>query len=221
MEIETDRNLDQLRALAIRMGGLAQAILAKSLDAAWTANFNQATEVASDDIEIDRLDVAIDDAIMRLLALRAPVARDLRAVLAAKSLATDLERVGDLARNIADCAVRLAKRAPVEISPALRELAEESQRLLRLSLDSYAASDADAARRVLAGDERIDAGEARVMRESVAKISVDPASAELQVNFMFIASSLERVGDHATNIAEDVILVAEAINLKHAGKLDG
>lgn len=219
MESVTDRDLDQLRALAIRMGGLAQAILAKALRAVWNCDSAIAIEVKSDDIEIDRLDVEIDAAIMRLLALRAPVARDLRCVLAAKSLGTDLERVGDLARNIAECAVSLCEHSSREIPPALRDLADESQRLLRFSLDAYAASDPELARKVISGDDRVDAGEARVLREAVAKIAEHPEAVEPQVSYICMASNLERVGDHATNIAEEVILVTEAVNLKHAGKL--
>ncbi|MBW1884744.1 MAG: phosphate signaling complex protein PhoU [Deltaproteobacteria bacterium] len=219
MERVTDRDLDHLRALAIRMGGLAQAILAKALSAVWNCDPELAAQVKVDDIEIDRLDVEIDDAIMRLLALRAPVARDLRSVLATKSLAIDLERVGDLARNIADRAVRLRQYAPLEIPPALRDLADDSQRLLRFSLDSYAAIDPELARKVIRGDDRVDAGEAQIQRDSMENIAAHPEAAEREVSYIFIASSLERVGDHATNIAEDVILVAEAVNLKHAEKL--
>lgn len=220
MERVTDRDLDSLRALAIRMGGLAQAILAKALSAVWNADASSAKEVKTDDLEIDRLDVEIDDTIMRILALRSPVARDLRSVLAAKSLATDLERVGDLARNIAECAVRLCDRPAREASASLRELADESQRLLRLSLDSYAMSDPQLARRVISGDDRVDEGEARVLLHLLSGIADRPEAAREQVDYIFIASSLERVGDHATNIAEEVILIVEAINLKHAGKLE-
>ena len=201
------------------MGGLAQAILGKALEAIWNCDAKLAAEVKTDDVEIDRLDVEIDDAIMRLLALRAPVARDLRSVLAAKSLAIDLERVGDLARNIADCVDRLHPHVPLTIPHALRDLADESQRLLRNSLDSYAAIDPELARKVISGDDRVDAAEARILGDSVANIRAHPERVEQEVSYIFIASSLERVGDHATNIAEDVILVAEAVNLKHAEKL--
>jgi len=219
MERVTDRDLEELRALAIRMGGLGQAILSKSLQSVWKHDVELAREVKLDDLEIDRLDVEIDESILRLLALRAPVARDLRSVLAVKSLATDLERVGDLARNIAEIGVRLAGLSDVVVPASLRNLAEESRRLLRNSLDAFAAMDTDIARRVIADDDRVDDGEALVQAESLRRIPDHPEDAIKEVDFMFIASSLERVGDHATNIAEDVIMVAEAVNLKHAGKL--
>jgi phosphate transport system protein len=219
IERASDREFDELRALAIRMGALSEEILSKALRSVFRTDVGLAAEVMKDDLEIDRLDVAIDEVILRLLALRAPVASDLRAVLATKSLATDLERVGDIARNIAGNGTRLASLAAVELPQSLRDLADDSQRLLRGALDSFADGDADHARRVIEEDDRIDEGEARVLAEMLEAIPTTPEHAEQRVNFMFIATSLERVGDHATNIAEDVILAAEALNVKHAGKL--
>jgi len=219
IERASDREFDKLRALAIRMGSLAEEILAKALRAVWTLDVSLAAQVKRDDLEIDRLDVGIDDAIMRLLALRAPVAADLRAVLATKSLATDLERVGDIARNIAEQAVSLAETAPLEFPQPLRDLADDSQRLLRAALASFADADPAHARRVIEEDDRLDEGELRVRREALARIPQHPERAGHEMSFIFIAGSLERVGDHATNIAEDVILAAEALNVKHAGKL--
>jgi len=219
MESVTDRNLDEMRTLAIRMGALSEAITVKALRAAWEGNEILAREVQMDDLEIDRLDVAVDDVILRVLALRAPVARDLRLVLATKSVACDLERVGDLARNIAECAIRRAKQPDAILPASLKKLADDSRRLLRNALDAYASLDADAARRVIEDDDRIDSQEALVFAESMKRIAQHPEEAEQAVNCIFIASSLERVGDHATNIAEDVVLVANAENLKHAAKL--
>jgi len=219
VERASDREFDELRALAIRMGALSEEILAKALRAVWDRNAPLADEVGRDDLAIDRLDVEIDEVIMRLLALRAPVAADLRAVLATKSLATDLERVGDIARNIADQAVLLSRSDPVEVPQSLRDLADDSQRSLRGALMAFANGDTAHARRVIEEDDRVDEGEARVQREAFAEIPKRPEVARQLVGFIFIAASLERVGDHATNIAEDVILAAEALIVKHAGKL--
>jgi phosphate transport system protein len=219
MDSVKDRDLDDLRASAIRMGSLAQAILSKSLRGVWSYEERLVQEVKEDDLEIDRLDVEIDRTILRLLALRSPVAQDLRMVIATKSFATDLERVGDLARNIADCSARLSEYPEVSVPSALRDLAEDSERLLRQALDAYAELDADLGRRVISGDDRIDAGEKRVLTESLTRISDHPEAAEHAINCIFVASNLERVGDHATNIAEEVVMVTEAKNLKHATKL--
>jgi phosphate transport system protein len=201
------------------MGGLAEAILDKSLRATWTRNAELAGEVSSDDLEIDRIDVEIDHAVLNVLALLAPVAVDLRQVLAVKTMATDLERVGDLARNIAGCAQRLSDRATVSPPATLRTLAEDCQRTLRRAIQAFADLDSDRAREVLAADDAIDAAEDGVIRQAIARIQTQPSQSEQEIDLIFIAKSLERVADHATNIAEEVILAADALNLKHLEKL--
>jgi phosphate transport system protein len=201
------------------MGHLAEAILDKSLMSVWERNAQRAAEVAADDLPIDRLDVEIDQAVLEFLALQAPVAQDLREVIAMKTAATDLERVGDLARNIAKSALRLCERPRVSPPVLLRPLAAASQRVLRNSLLSFADYDPTVAREVLAADDQIDDDEDEAIRATIQEIKNHPEATEQQVDFILIAKSLERVGDHATNIAEDVILVAEALNLKHAEKL--
>ncbi|MCA9504050.1 MAG: phosphate signaling complex protein PhoU [Spirochaetaceae bacterium] len=217
--IKTGREIEGLRQTVLRMGGLCEAILAKSLRAAWARDERLSEEVARDDLEIDRLDVEVDAAVLRVLALRAPVAADLRQVLAIKNLATDLERVGDLARNIASSAHRLSHRDPVTPPPRLRSLAEDAQRSLARAMQSFADLDARQARAVIAEDEDIDALEGTVIREAIARIREEPSLSEQEIDLIFIAKSLERIADHATNIAEEVVLAAEALNLKHAEKL--
>jgi len=214
-----DRDLEALRELALRMGTLAEAIIAKSLRALASGDPALCGEVKDDDLEIDRLDVAIDEAVLEILATKAPVAADLRFVLATKAIANDLERVGDLARNVAKSAGRLATGSRIQIPPKLDTLASESQRLLRKALDCYADTNAELARRVLEQDDLIDASESRVIRDAIAEIAAHPELSSQEVDLILIAKNLERVADHATNIAEDVILIAEARNLKHSEKL--
>lgn len=216
-----DRNLDSLRELALRMGSLSEAILAKSLRALRERSVQLATEVQADDLEIDRLDIEIDECVLEVLALRAPVAVDLREVVGIKTMATDLERVGDLARNIAKSAARLSERTAIPVPPRLDALGDGARRLLRRALDSFAERDPAKAREVLAADDDIDRDEDLVIQEAIQEARQQPETVAQEVDFMFIAKNLERVADHATNIAEDVILVAEAKNLKHAAKLTG
>ncbi len=215
----TSREVDHLRNLALRMGGLAEGILEKSLRAVWERDEKLATEVAEDDVEIDRIDVEIDAAVLSVLALRAPVAADLRQTLAIKTMATDLERIGDLARNIAGSATRLAERSAHTPPADLRELADESRRSLGRALQAFADRDVVRARSVLAEDDSIDEVEGRVIRRAIQRIQDDSVFARHEIDLIFIAKNLERVADHATNIAEEVILAAESVNLKHAGKL--
>jgi len=211
--------LNELRETILRMGSRSEAILAKSLRALWTRDVALADEVKADDLEIDRLDVTVDDAVLKALALGAPLAEDLRKVVAIKMIATDLERVGDLARNVAASAKRLASLGSVDSPEKLRTLADLTQRLLRESLDALADLDAAKARRVIDGDDAIDALQDEVVRDEIARMSAQPQGTPSTVDVILVAESLERVGDHATNVAEEVVLMAEARNLKHAAKL--
>lgn len=214
-----DPVLRNLRGLALRMGSRSEAILDKAMRSVFERNASLASEIRDDDLEIDRLDVEIDNEVLKTLALQAPVAEDLREVLAIKTIANDLERVGDLSRNIAKSASRLAQRPLTVIPRSLRELARDSQHALCQALDAFGNTDADVARSVLKDDEAIDAEEDVVVLAALQAIPKHPENASEAVDMILIAKHLERVADHATNIAESVILVAEARNVKHSAKL--
>jgi phosphate transport system protein len=211
--------LGEVNELILRMGGCCEAILAKSLRALFERNARLALEVREDDLEIDRLDIAIDESVLRSLALQSPVADDLRRLLAANDIGTDLERVGDLARNIAKSAARLADRAPVPYPPHLEALAAECQSILRDALDAFVHRDAARARKLLAEDDRIDDDQDRVIREALDALREHPDLYQQEVDLILVAKHLERVADHSTNIAESVIMIVEARNVKHADKL--
>jgi phosphate transport system protein len=218
-QIRVDRDLDSLRERAVRMAGLCVAILDKSLRAVRERDPELAAEVKRDDLAIDQLDIEIDDLVLQILALDAPVASDLRHVIAIKSIATDLERVGDIARNIAGCGRRLAEHPPVEFGQELSILEEGSRKALRDAIRAFLELDVELARAVLSSDDRIDELEGRIIRDAISRLSATPGHTEQEIDLIFITKDLERVGDHATNIAEEVILAAEAKNLKHAAKL--
>jgi phosphate transport system protein len=211
--------LSALRDHLLRMATLSEAIFEKSLQSLWRRDVALAREVKLDDLELDRLDIAIDDQVLRILATQAPVADDLRNVIAGKMIAADLERIGDLARNIAKSAERLAQRAEIETPPRLRTLADEAQRILRRALDAFAQSDPARAALVLDDDDQVDADEDAVIRNAIEEIASRPEFTAQEVDFILVAKNLERVADHATNIAEDVILATQARNVKHAAKL--
>ncbi len=156
---------------------------------------------------------------LRALALQAPVAEDLRQVIAIKMMATDLERVGDLARNIAKSALRLSEKPPLPLPPKLEEVADGARRLLRLALDSFVDADPAKAQAVLDADDRVDDDQERVVRDAILEIGAHPELTSQEVDLILIAKNLERVADHATNIAEDTILATQAKNVKHAQKL--
>jgi phosphate transport system protein len=134
-------------------------------------------------------------------------------------IATDLERVGDLARNIAKSALRLSAQSEVMLPAKLQELAAESRRLLRESIDAFNDLDPGKAEGVLREDDLIDASEGQVIQDAIRALGRNPDIAPQEVDFILVAKNLERVADHATNIAEDVILATQARNVKHAEKL--
>lgn len=214
-----DAVIEDLRETLFRMGSRAEGILDKALRATWERDAALAREVTGDDLEIDRLEVRLDEQILKALALQAPVAEDLREVLAIKMIATDLERVGDLARNIAKSAQRIAQLPPVPYPATLTSLARSSQRVLRRALDAFSRGDAELARAVLDEDDAIDRVQDEVVQTMLRHLESEPEKASQHVDVIMVAKHLERVADHATNIAEDVILVAEARNVKHASKL--
>ena len=214
-----DPVLEDLRNTLLRMASRAEAILEKAYRSVAERNSQLAQQVESDDLEIDRLDLEIDDKVLKALALQAPVAGDLREVVAIKMIANDLERIGDLSRNIAKAGVRLSRRARTPIAPGLSRLATDTQKMLRQALDAFSSSDAATAREVLRGDDQIDAEEDAVILAALRELPEHPDTASETIDTIIIAKHLERVGDHATNIAEDVILISEARNVKHAAKL--
>ena len=214
-----DPVMKDLREMLLLMGSRAEAILAKSVRSILERDAQLARQVKEDDLEIDRLDVDVDQAVLHALALQAPVGADLREVVGIKMIATDLERVGDLARNIAQSGVRLARVPATPLPGLLEQLARESQDLLRKALYAFAQVDGDLARSVLDGDERVDSFEAEIVRGELEEIASHPELVSAGVDIILVAKNLERVGDHATNIAEDVIMMAEARNVKHASKL--
>ena len=216
-----DDVMRNLRELALRMGSRSEAILDKALRSLFERDRALAEEVRVDDLEIDRLDVEIDDEVLKTLALQAPVAEDLREVIAIKMVANDLERVGDLARNISKSALRMAERPDTVFPRSLRDLARDSQHALSEALNAFGQTDANLARSVLRDDETINAEQDVVVLAALQAIPKHPETASEAVDMILVAKHLERIADHATNIAESVILVAEARNVKHAAKLGG
>jgi len=214
-----DPAMKELRETLLLMGSRAEAILDKAIRSITERDASLADQVAEDDLEIDRLDVEVDAKVLEALALQAPVAADLRGVVGTKMIATDLERVGDLARNIAKSARRLALHVETPLPPILVRLAGAAQDMLRRALNSFAECDANGAREVLELDDELDAIQDDVVRAELEDISAQPDTASEAIDLILVAKNLERVGDHATNIAEDVILIAEARNVKHADKL--
>ena len=209
---------EQLAVLKERllvMGGMAEERVRLSVQALVEVDPVLVEEVLDGDTPINVLHIEIDDRCLKLLALHQPMAVDLRAVVAAVKINTDLERVGDLAVNIAEAARRYGTHPPVKKLIDIPRMATIAQRMLRDSLDAFVRRDVDLAQQVLNQDDILDGLKTQVFRELLTYMLQDPATIEPALDLILISRHLERIGDHATNIGEDVIFMVSGRDVRH------
>jgi phosphate transport system protein len=199
-----DAELKRLTGEIQRMGGLALAQLGAAIDAVMQRDGDAAMKIVHGDVAIDALEDEVSHDVMRLLALRQPMARDLREVLAALRIAAAIERIGDYAANVAKRSLVLNQSAPVQLAHALPRLARLAETLVREVLAAYRDNDADRALRAWARDEELDTQYTGLFRELLTYMMEDPRNITPCTHLLFMAKNLERIGDHATNIAENV-----------------
>ncbi|MGN6519484.1 MAG: phosphate signaling complex protein PhoU [Dokdonella sp.] len=199
-----DEELGRLTGELQRMGRLALAQLAAAVDAVIARDGHAAAKIVHDDAMIDALEHEVSHDVVRLLALRQPMARDLREILAALRIATDIERIGDYAANVAKRSIVLNQSAPVQLVAALPRLARIAQSLVADVLDAYRDYDADKALDAWTRDEELDERYTALFRELLTYMMEDPRNITPCTHLLFMAKNLERIGDHATNIAENV-----------------
>jgi phosphate transport system protein len=207
--------LEELKSRLLEMGGLAEERVRRAVHGLAERDAGEIDLVLAGDEPINRLHIEVDDRSFRLLALQQPVAADLRAIVAAVKINTDLERVGDLAVNIAEAARRYTMHPPVKKLIDIPRMAEIAQLMLRDALDAYVRRDTALAQRVLDEDDELDALKTQVFRELLTFMLQDPATIEPALDLILISRHLERIGDHATNIAEDVIFMVSARDVRH------
>jgi phosphate transport system protein len=207
--------LEQLKTRLLEMGGLAEEQVRLAVKALMERDRELVALALNGDEPINRLHIEIDGRCFTLLALHQPMAVDLRAIVAAVKINTDLERVGDLAINIAEAARRYAQHAPVKKLIDIPRMATIAQTMLRDSLDSFVRRDTDLAQRVLNEDDKLDALKTQIFRELLTYMLQDPGTIEAALDLILISRHLERIGDHATNIAEDVIFMVSARDVRH------
>jgi phosphate transport system protein len=212
--------LEQLRARLLTMGGLAEERVRAAMAIIVSRDPGLIDGVLKGDEPINELHKEIDGRCFRLLALRQPMASDLRSILAAVKINTDLERVGDLAVNIAEAGRRYLQHPPVKPLIDIPRMAEIAQRMLREAIDAFVRRDPALAQTVLAQDDTLDALKDQVFRELLTYMLQSPQTVEPSLDLILIARHLERIGDHATNIAEDVIFMVSARDVRHAGTED-
>jgi phosphate transport system protein len=198
---------DQLEALSsgvAQMGGLAEAQLADAVDAIARRDTSLAERVIAGDPRIDQLQQTVEDQGLKLLALRQPMAVDLRNTLAAIKIANELERIGDLAKNIGKRALVLNREPPIRLTQSLGRMGRAALSQLKQVLDSYSDRDAAGAEAVWRNDGEIDEIYNSLFRELLTYMMEDPRTISLCTHLLFVAKNIERSGDHATNIAEVV-----------------
>jgi phosphate transport system protein len=203
-----DDEIDRLRAMISEMGGRAEAAIAGSLQALVKHDSRIAEQVVTDDKRIDALEIEIEKLAVQIIALRAPMADDLREVVAALKIASVIERIGDYAKNIARRSLEignLGKIEPLILIPAMAEVAGD---MVRRVLDAFAARDPEAAVMVCEMDTKVDGYYNSIFRSLVTHMMENPQTIGKAAQLLFVARNLERIGDHATNVAEMVYYAA-------------
>lgn len=203
-----DDEIGALRGLIAEMGGLAEVNIARSVEALVKRDTDLAAEVIASDARLDALEVEVDRLAVRIIALRAPMADDLRDVISALKISGVIERIGDYAKNIAKRAGEVKGRAKIEPLTLIPAMAEISQSMVKDVLDAYAARDAQLAVEVVDRDEKVDEFYNSIFRNLVAHMMENPATISSAAQLLFVARNLERIGDHATNVAELVYYAA-------------
>ena len=216
-----ERELTELRDRLLEMGGRVETAIASSVRAVIERDVGLAEQVKTRDREINRMEVDIDGACRRILALRQPAASDLRFITTALKIVTDLERMGDLAVNVAERALELAQ-APAQSRPLspmhdLAKLADLSEAQLKRALDAFVTRDVDKADQVLHGDDLLDALYLKIFSSLLAIMMEDSRNIRRATSIMFAAKYLERFGDHATNLAEMVVYMVRGTDIRHPG----
>ena len=215
MERHFERQLELLKERLLVMGGRTEAIVLKSVEALRRRDETLAREVLVDDRAIDRLEIEVEERAVSLLALQQPLASDLRFITAALKISNDLERAGDHGVNIAGSAMKLAGEPPLKPLAHIPRMAELSSEMLHDALDAFVRRDSDSARKLCLRDDDVDQLNRQVTSDVEKMMMEDPGTVTRAVELMLVARNLERVADLATNVAEEVVFIAEARIIKH------
>jgi len=210
-----EMQLDELRKKLLEMSGLVESSIYRSVLALVEKDEDQVRQVMENEARINRMQIEIDDLATGILALQQPMATDLRFITSAIKINSDLERMGDHAVNIAERARSLIHEPTIKPLIDLPQMANLVQSMLRDSLDAFIKRDASLARSVLRSDDAVDQMRDAVYDELVRYMEADPTVIRGCIHLMFVARNLERIADHATNIAEDVVFLVEGADVRH------
>jgi len=213
--VQLREQLEQLSELILRMGGLAEEAIGKSVRALVDRDSELARQVLSGDSPVDALELEIDDLCVEILARHQPLARDLRFVATAMKITPDLERIADHAVNVAERTLELNDEPPLTALVDMPLLAGRAQRMVRGALDAFMCHDPQAALDVIRMDTELDQRMEQVFRVLLSYMLGDPKTISRALRMMFVAKCFERIGDQATNICEQIVYMTEARVIKH------
>jgi phosphate transport system protein len=207
--------LDELQSKLLEMAGLVEEAIHKSVLSLVDRDECEAQDVLRNEARINQMEIEIDDFAVGLLALQQPMARDLRFLTAAIKINSDLERMGDLAVNIVERSLSLIHQAPVKPLIDIPRMAKLAESMVRKSLDSFVQREPGLAREVLLSDDAVDDLRDGIYQELVSFMRRDPSTISRALDLIFVARNLERIADHATNIAEDVLFLIQGVDVRH------
>jgi len=208
-------DLELLKTKLLEMGALVESAIQRSISAVTQKDRGAAEHVFMNEARINAIEIEIDDFAISLLALQQPMAADLRLIVAALKINTDLERMGDLAVNIAQRALSLMEGAVIKPMIDIPHIAGLVQSMVRKALDAFVHRDADLARSVLSSDDAVDNMRTACYHELVSFMEQDPQHIQQALALLSITRNLERIADHSTNIAEDVLFLVKGVDVRH------
>jgi phosphate transport system protein len=213
-----DLDLGSIRSRVLAMGGLVESQIRRAIDSLTTGNVALAEEVIAADHRVNAMEVALDEDCSQVIVRRQPAASDLRMIFAIMKTVTDLERIGDEAQKIARMAKNIHERGvPAPPLVEVRHAAEAAILMLRRTLDCFARLDADAAAEVIREDAGIDTEFRSILRQLITYMMEDPRTISTALEIVWIAKAIERIGDHAKNMAEYVIYIVKGTDVRHTG----
>jgi phosphate transport system protein len=213
-----EQELTELKGMLLKMASHAESAVKQAVKALVTRDYDLAVHVRADDSVIDRFEVDLDELSIQLLA-KAPLASDLRLIAVAMKISQNLERVGDEATKIAKRARDLSQEPPLKLTLEIPLLADLALQMLKQALDAFVSRDAAAARALIPADKQVDALNREIHRQLADHMISDPAAITRCLSFMVVAKSLERIADHAKNVAEEVVYLCDAEDIRHSGHL--
>jgi phosphate transport system protein len=218
MQTHFEKELSDLKIKLLTMASHAETAVKNAIEALTNRNYDLACRVREDDAVLDRFEIEVDEAAIRLLA-KAPLATDLRLITVAMKISQNLERVGDETSKIANRARDLTEEAPLKQPPEIPKMATLALQMLKAALDAFVNNDPDAARALIPRDKEVDTLNKKVYRDLANQMVQSPDFVTRCLHYMVVAKSLERIADHATNIAEEVVYLCEAQDIRHTGKI--